>query len=123
MLNKVLRIGRLYDFYGSLLTDKQQECLEMHYLNDLSLSEIADEFGVSRQAVHDILRRAEQTLEEYESKLGLVERHQRQHGMIQQAYDSIIALPHDIRQVPEVIDAVKILKRLLNYEEEGRDGF
>ena len=71
MLDKVLRIGRLYDFYGALLTDKQRYCLEMHYLSDLSLAEIAEELKVSRQAPFMIFCAAcEQILEEYEAKLG-----------------------------------------------------
>jgi uncharacterized protein len=86
MLDKVLRIGRLYDFYVALLTDKQRRCLEMHFFSDLSLAEIADEFQVSRQAVHDILHRGEQLLEEYEQKLGLAERQRRERETIRQAW-------------------------------------
>lgn len=114
MLNKVLRIAALYDFYGALLTDKQKQCLEMHYLNDLSLSEIADEFMVSRQAVHDILRRAEQTLEEYETKLGLVGRYNEEQKTTQQAYELINSLPPNIRQIAELEQAVQLLQKLLD---------
>lgn len=64
--------GRLLDFYGVLLTERQRYCMEQHCENDLSLSEIAEELGVSRQAVHDNLQRASQLLNEYESKLQLV---------------------------------------------------
>ena len=78
MIDKVCRNGLLYDFYGALLTDKQQYCFELHYLRDMSLSEIAGGLTVSRQAVHDILRRAEQLLEDYEDKLQLVSRHQKE---------------------------------------------
>lgn len=69
-----MRLGRLYDFYGGLLTERQQKCMEMHFYEDLSLAEIADEFGVSRQAIHDLLKRVEQTLEKYENRLGLLAR-------------------------------------------------
>lgn len=75
MLEKFLKISVLFDFYGALLTDKQQRCLEMHFSDDLSLSEIADQLGVSRQAVYDIIHRSEQLLNEYEAKLKLVERY------------------------------------------------
>lgn len=71
MIEKMLRIGRLYDCYGALLTENQQKCLELHYLQDLSLGEIAAELSVSRQAVNDMLRRAEDSLEQYEAKLNL----------------------------------------------------
>lgn len=67
-----MRLGRLFDLYGGLLTDKQRNCLNMYFYDDLSLSEISEELGVSRQAVHDLLKRVEQTLEKYEGKLGLL---------------------------------------------------
>ncbi len=64
----------LFDFYGDLLTDKQKEYYDLHYNGDLSLFEIAEMNGTSRQAVWDIIRRAEQTLREIEAKTGLVAR-------------------------------------------------
>lgn len=74
MLNKREYIIILKDFYGSLLTDKQQTVLELYYENDLSLSEIAEDMEISRQAVHDLLKRSEHLLKEYEIKLKLVDR-------------------------------------------------
>ncbi|MDR3589666.1 MAG: YlxM family DNA-binding protein [Negativicutes bacterium] len=118
MLAKVLRIGQLYDFYGSLLTDKQRRCLELHYLNDLSLAEIAAEFQVSRQAVHDILRRGEQILEDYETKLGLVERYRQDQETIHKAYEMLNSLPHDFHRLRKYGLALDMLKQLLNREEE-----
>ncbi len=64
-----MRLGRLFDIYGSLLTDKQRQCLGLYFYDDLSLSEISEELGVSRQAVHDLLKRVEQLLERYEASL------------------------------------------------------
>ena len=64
----------LLDFYGELLTEKQRQCCELHYNEDLSLSEIAEQCGVSRQGVWDNLRRAEAALREFEEKTGLVRR-------------------------------------------------
>ena len=64
----------LFDFYGDLLTDKQREYYDLHYMSDLSLFEIAEMNGTSRQAVWDIIRRAEQTLRDIEAKTGLVAR-------------------------------------------------
>ena len=64
----------LLDFYGELLTDKQRECCELHFNEDLSLAEIAEQCGVSRQGVWDNIRRAEQALREIEEKTGLVRR-------------------------------------------------
>jgi len=113
MLNKVLRIGQLYDFYNALLTEKQQDCLNMHYLQDLSLAEIAEEFGVSRQAIHDILRRAEQTLEDYEEKLGLVARYSQERKVLVGVVDSLEQLPQHIRSLPELKQAIITLNSLL----------
>ncbi len=64
----------LYDFYGELLTEKQREYFDLHYNEDLSLAEIADISGISRQGVWDIIKRAEATLREIEAKTGLIER-------------------------------------------------
>lgn len=69
-----IRLARLFDIYGGLLTEKQGLCLKLYFYDDLSLSEISEELGVSRQAVHDLLRRVEQTLERYEAKMGLLSR-------------------------------------------------
>jgi predicted DNA-binding protein YlxM (UPF0122 family) len=114
MLDKVLRIAELYDFYGALLTEKQQRCLEMHYLSDGSLAEIAAEFDVSRQAVHDIIRRSEQLLAEYEAKLGLVERHRREREALAKVQASLLALPEDCRRQPATEEALALLEELLN---------
>lgn len=114
MLEKLMRIAMLYDFYGALLTEKQRTYLEMHYLNDLSLSEIADEAGISRQAVHDILRRAEKILEQYESELKLVERNLKDVADTQEALASLHSLPDYIRQRREISYAEDILTRLIN---------
>lgn len=113
MLNKVLRVGQLYDFYNALLTEKQRDCLNMHYLQDLSLAEIAEEFGVSRQAVHDILRRAEQTLEEYEEKLGLAARYSDERKLVAEVVSSLEQLPVSVRQLPEINQALSKLNVLL----------
>ncbi|HWR43204.1 YlxM family DNA-binding protein [Sporomusa sp.] len=113
MLNKVLRVGQLYDFYNALLTDKQRDCLNMHYLQDLSLAEIAEEFGVSRQAVHDILRRAEQTLEEYEEKLGLAARYSDERKLLAEVVSSLEQLPITVRNMPELSQALLKLNSLL----------
>lgn len=64
----------LYDFYGELLTEHQKQIYEDVVLNDYSLSEIAQDRGISRQGVHDLIRRCNNILEEYEKKLRLLER-------------------------------------------------
>ncbi|MCI8888015.1 MAG: YlxM family DNA-binding protein [Hungatella sp.] len=73
-MEKIVRQGLLYDFYGELLTEHQRRIYEDVVFNDLSLSEIAQEQGISRQGVHDLVRRCDRILEGYEEKLHLVEK-------------------------------------------------
>ncbi|KPU28242.1 DNA-binding protein [Caloranaerobacter sp. TR13] len=74
MFEKAVKMGLLFDFYGKLLSDRQYTIIEMYYIHDLSLSEIGEQLNISRQGVHDILKRAEKRLLNYEEKLGLVEK-------------------------------------------------
>jgi uncharacterized protein len=71
MLERTNRVNTLFDFYGSLLTDKQQSILSLYYQDNYSLGEIASELAISRQAVFEHLKRAEQVMEDYEFKLQL----------------------------------------------------
>jgi predicted DNA-binding protein YlxM (UPF0122 family) len=73
-MEPLVRAGLLFDFYGGLLTEKQRRVMELYFLEDWSLAEIAAETGVSRQAVHDLIHRSERLMEEYEAKLGLMRR-------------------------------------------------
>lgn len=83
MFEKVFEIGMLYDFYGKLLTPKQSNFLEMYYENNLTLSEIAENLNISRQAVHDTLRKVELILHEYENNLGLIEKFHINQGIME----------------------------------------
>ncbi len=71
-MEKIVEQGLLYDFYGELLTEHQRRIYEDVVFNDLSPSEIAREQGISRQGVHDLIKRCDKILEEYEAKLQLV---------------------------------------------------
>lgn len=71
-ITKRAYLALLFDFYGALLTDKQRIVFDLYYQNDFSLGEIAEEQGISRQAVYDLLKRTEKILWEYEKKLSLV---------------------------------------------------
>ena len=73
-MEKFVKQTLLYDFYGELLTVKQRRIYESVILEDYSLSEVAEELGISRQGVHDMVKRCNKILEEYESKLHLVEK-------------------------------------------------
>lgn len=74
MLEKTTRINGLYDFYAPLLTEKQRTFLQYYYQDNYSLGEIAEEFGVSRQAIYEHIKRAEHCIEDYEHKLKLNEK-------------------------------------------------
>lgn len=73
-MEKFVEQTLLYDFYGELLTERQQQVYESFVLEDYSLSEVAEDLGISRQGVHDMIKRCNHTLEEYESRLHLVEK-------------------------------------------------
>jgi hypothetical protein len=73
-MEKIVEQGLLYDFYGELLTEHQRKIYEDAVYHDLSLSEIAEMQGISRQGVHDLVRRCDRILEDYEEKLHMVKR-------------------------------------------------
>lgn len=74
-MDKLSEIAYMLDFYGGLLTEKQRQIMSYHYEEDMSLSEICEIFDTSRQAVHDIIKRSEKILADYEAELKLVKRH------------------------------------------------
>ena len=74
MKNQTYRMTMLFDFYGELLTDRQKEFFDLYYNEDLSLAEIAENAGISRQGVHDLVKRCSKKLMDYENKLHLVEK-------------------------------------------------
>ncbi len=83
-MEKILEQTLLYDFYGELLTEHQKQIYEDVVLNDYSFSEIAEERGISRQGVHDLVKRCNRILKEYEAKLHLVERFLTMKGRIEE---------------------------------------
>ena len=74
MFEKDLNVGFLLDFYGDVLTERRRDALDFYYNNDMSLSEIAEEMGISRQGVRDLIKKAEEELLFYEEKLGLAKK-------------------------------------------------
>ncbi len=105
MIEKFERMAMLFAFYGKLLTPKQQEILSLYYDRDLSLGEIAAEYRVTRQAVHDIIKRGEKILEEYEEKMGLIKKFSLERDKLSRVLkllDGMVnepALAHKIRSV------------------------
>jgi predicted DNA-binding protein YlxM (UPF0122 family) len=85
------RVALLFDTYGPLLTLRQQELIQAYYLEDLSLAEIAEGDGVSRQAVHDLIRRAESAMHDYEQRLGLVKGFHERQARLVRLNDALLA--------------------------------
>lgn len=104
MANRI-HITELFGLYGPMLTDKQYKCLSMQLDEDFSLSEIGEDLGVSRQAVHDLLSRTRQKLEELESELGLARRQQQQREALNVIYEDIsqLATADNAGQVDDIL--------------------
>ncbi|WP_196594306.1 YlxM family DNA-binding protein [Pectinatus sottacetonis] len=113
MSDSFFRLGILFDFYGVLLTKKQQECLKMHLYDDWSLSEIADFYGISRQSAYDMIHRCEKTLEKYEMKLKLIEKHKTAQILLNNILLQINNLKHDVH-IKEFNNIKKDVRKLLN---------
>lgn len=92
-LDEVVRLSYLYDFYGPLLKERHREIFEEYVLNDLSLGEIAGEYGITRQGVYDIVKRCSKKLEEYEEKLNLFGRFQQAKEHLGQVEELVKAGP------------------------------
>ena len=90
-----LEMSLLFDFYGGMLTEKQQECFDMRYNQDLSLGEIGQALGVSRQAVCDNLARTEALLRKMEDNIGCVRRSLTTRKAVQQIQEAVRQLPED----------------------------
>ena len=88
MKNQAYRMALLYDFYGDMLTDRQKEFYDLYYNEDLSLAEIAENYGITRQGVRDVIVRAEATLTELEDKTGLIKRFYAMQPPIQSILDA-----------------------------------
>lgn len=99
MLKKTVEISLLYDFYNQLLTDKQRNMVDLYYNQDLSLGEIADEFGVSRQAIYDILKRTEKLLYKYEKKLNFIKLMDTKNEKISEILDSVVNLENELNSI------------------------
>lgn len=94
MIDKVIEIGILFDFYGKLLSPRQYNVVESFYILDLSLSEIGEDLGISRQSVYDTLKRSETNLFKFENRLGLLKKFRDKNDDIAE----IINLSNDIEK-------------------------
>ena len=97
MKNQTYRMTMLFDFYGELLTERQREFFDLYYNEDLSLAEIAENAGISRQGVRDVIVRAEAAMQEVEDKTGIIKRFEAQRPHL----DAIEAAAAEIRSTGE----------------------
>lgn len=95
MKNQTYRMTMLFDFYGDILTPRQRELFDLYYNEDLSLAEIAENYGISRQGVRDVIVRAENAMTELEDKTGLVHRFLK----MQQHVESILTAANNIKTI------------------------
>ena len=108
-MEEKVKISMLCEFYGKLLTKKQIEFLEDYYNNDLSLSEIAENNNITRQAVRDIIKKGEKKLFEYEEKLQFMKKTLKQEEKIQKALAELnkIQSNYTDKQVKHILDSIR----------------
>lgn len=109
-LQEIMELSRLFDFYGDMLGDHKKQIFEDYVLNDLSLGEIAEETGLSRQGVYDIIKRCSKKLREYESKLCLVKK-----------FDFTKQKVNQIKRISEEIKASGEVSRIIELEKLSED--
>ncbi|MCT4606371.1 MAG: putative DNA-binding protein [Marinisporobacter sp.] len=115
MFEKILKMSLLYDFYGQLLTKKQQQVLGLYYNDDLSLGEISEQLKVSRQAVYDTIKRSEKLLFEYEEKLKLLHKFmitKKQIEEILNIVEDIENNEHGTKDMNYFLEELKKIKRI-----------
>lgn len=111
-MEKIYEQTLLYDFYGELLTEHQRSIYEDAIYNDMSLGEIAQEQGISRQGVHDLIKRCDKILQDYESKLHLVERFARAKEKIAEIEKLTGLLEKETEDYPSVRQIRQLAKEL-----------
>lgn len=117
MDQKAFRMTLLFDFYGDLLTERQREFYDLYHNEDLSLTEIAENAGITRQGVRDVLVRAEGTLEEFEEKTGIVQRFLTVRAglnVIESAAQRIAALNHGVVKSTELAELVTTIQETVD---------
>lgn len=124
MIEKLVEIGILFDFYGKLLSKKQYTVIDLYYNHDLSLAEIGEELGISRQGVYDTLKRAEESLYQYEETLQLVNRFYSNRKELNQLYDMVLDIEKESKDIDnenlrqKVTLLKKALKKIIDSSQE-----
>jgi len=108
VLEERVKVARLLDIYGALLTERQQRILARYVLEDFSLGEIAENEGISRQAVHDTVKRGLSSMEEYEKALCLLDEERQRQEILQKVLGEITSVSKSVRE-----QGIERLKRLI----------
>jgi hypothetical protein len=111
-LEERLELSMLYDFYGALLKENKREMFEAYILEDYSITEIAEEFGITRQGVHDAIKRVTGQLRDYEEKLGLVQRFEEQRKAVKRLHQLLLE-KNISEEMPEWKEILEILQDIL----------
>src|SRR5690625_1883045 len=112
MVEKLVEVGILFYFYGKLLSKRQYLVVDLFYIHDLSLAEIGEELGITRQGVYDALKRAEIKLYQYEDRLGLVNKFRNNHNQMEE----ILKITEEIKALAKkeanslVIDKINLIE-------------
>lgn len=107
MIEEYLRYGKLYDFYGNLLSEAQNRAIRLYYLEDFSINEIAEEEGLTKQTIFENLKRGERNLESYEEKLRLIERFEREKGLRPEIFEKFEELKDKVEELEELLEKIK----------------
>ena len=110
MFEKDYKISYLLDFYGNILTDKQKDVIDLYYNGDLSLAEIAEHVGITRQGVRDSIKRGEEVLSEMEEKLGFAEKF----SECRKAFEDIGTYIENIKMAKSSLNFMKIFEENVN---------
>ncbi len=122
-MEKNMRIAYLYDFYGEILSEKQQLVFELYYNDDCSLGEIAEQIGISRQGVRDCVKRCETSLLQMEQKLGLAARFDEITEDIDKIKRLAVSACEDMTQTEGVEESIKSINKIIQTAEELKNKF
>lgn len=105
-MEKIIERNLLFDFYGELLTEHQREIYRDAVYEDLSLSELSEQYGITRQGVHDLIKRCDRILYEYENKLHLIEKFLNIKDLVKEIESESSENNPDLKRIKEIADSV-----------------
>ena len=113
LLERTIEITLLYDYYGELLTERQQEILRLYYFHDLSLGEISEKLDISRQGVYDHLHRSEKLLHQYENQLELASKFKNHRNKLDKLFQHVKEVVSDNSEKEKILKEINNLKEQL----------